>query len=195
MMSALFKQGQSDYIRELRSVLKDAKTKKELYTSIVNAPFQNGIHAARIDLAIVVLLLVNEKKGIIERVALSETPAAERTVKISAKPFRDIGIPIGHHENIIAKAIHKGRAQKTVDWKYLFVPDMPAEAARLNQASAGIECSVVQPLCVDDLKIGALIFSFMQPLRFLNYRHLAFTRQYAHSVEQAMSAFETKDKE
>src|SRR5207253_8708356 len=68
------------------------------------------------------------------------TPAADGAVKMSEKPFADIKIPLAHKRNIIAKAIASGEPQMTADWELLFVPALSAQAARYNQAGAGIEC-------------------------------------------------------
>lgn len=137
-----------------------AKNDQALFSAIVNAPFEDKLTAATLSLGIVVLLLVNKKTNMIDRVALSDTEPAKGAVTISEKPFKTIKIPIDYTANAIAKAIQTNESQKVTDWKYLFIPAMSPEGGRFNQAGAGIGCSVVCPIKVRDG--GALIFSYYQ---------------------------------
>jgi len=157
----------------------------QLYQRIVDAPFDDKLFATSIDLGIVVLLLVNPKDKMIDRVALSNTDLARGAVKVSAKPFSDIRIPVHHKENAIARAIASNEHQLTEDWQSLFVPALTAEQARRNQAGASIESSLVWPL---KLRTGgALIFSFYQPSAYIDDDHLTFAEDYAQLVSQQLA--------
>src|SRR6185437_14407139 len=147
------------YIEELNRRLDAARSDKELFEAIVNAPFHDKAKTAVLGLGIVVLLLVNTETGNIDRVALSNTELARGTTDISVKPFRAIKIPLGYKANFIAKAIRRGRYQQTSDWQYLFAPALTPEEARLNQAGGGIACSFIYPL-TNARNGGALIFSY-----------------------------------
>lgn len=137
-----------------------ATTKPELYSAIVNAPFDLKVEMALLFLGIIVLLLVDEKTGDIHRVSLSETDLAKGTVKMSAKPFEDITIPLSETHNVIAMAVRNQKSYVTTDWQYLFAPALTPTQARLNQAGGGIAYSCVFPLSAG--AGGALIYSYFQ---------------------------------
>lgn len=141
-------------------MLELAKSKKQLYSAIVNAPFEDPLRATYLGLGIVVLLLVDKPSRMIRRIALSDTEAAKGAIRMSNKPFKEIEIPVGNKKNIIAEAIRTKEPQVTYDWYYLFTPALSAESAKFNQAGAGIEYSAIFPLKSGDG--GALIYSFFQ---------------------------------
>ena len=156
-----------------------------LFDAIVNAPFVNPLPAVLIFLGIVVLLQVNGKTETIDRIALSQTEQARLTTEVSVTPFKEIKIPYAFHENIIAEAIHSGKPQDTIDWKFLFNPAMPPEQARINQANAGISYSAVYPLKSRDG--GALIFSFYQFRIDNGDKQREFMERYTKLVDEALA--------
>src|ERR1700733_6823625 len=93
------------YYKQLHTILRDAPTREHLLDAIVNAPFHELRKSMHLDLGIVVLLMVNSDDNTIDRIALSNTPAADGAVKMSEKPFADIKIPLNHKRNSIAQAI------------------------------------------------------------------------------------------
>lgn len=169
------------YIKKLEKDLTVLdKTDQVLYQSIVDEPFKDTLTATKLDLGIVVLLLVDHKNNTIDRIALSNTIQAEAAQRMSAKPFHEIKIPLGHSANIIAKAIDKHTPQQTESWEDLFTPALTGQQARFNQAGAGIECSFVYPLNISTG--GALIFSYFQPSDNLYEPHKQFMAAYANRV-------------
>lgn len=176
------------YIQTLSKQLSALQSRNpdEIYQAIVDLPFDDKQNALNLDLGIVVLLLVNQAAGTIDRIALSDTVMAQGAVEMSSKPFKKIRIPLGHPDNIIAHAIETGRVQQTEDWRDLFAPDLTPQQARLNQSGAGIESSLVTKLKVDDG--GALIFSFFQPLANLHKdQHYDFAKQYSNLVSRVLN--------
>lgn len=161
-------------------------TEQNLLQAIVNAPFSDKVQAAKLGLGIVVLLMVNKKDKMIDRVALSETEQADGAVKVSVKPFKKIRVPINTPTNIVAKAIATGEHQMTDDWRYLFNPALTAKEARLNQASAGIGCSCVYPLEARDG--GALIFSYFLSPHDITDKHHKFMKKYSENVSLQLKA-------
>jgi len=173
------------YYDELARQLQAPNTDRQLFKSIVNAPFADKMHAVMIDLGIIVLLLVNKKTQTIDRIALSDTEAARGAVRMSARPFHHIKIPLDYPHNVIARAIRTGKPQHTEDWRHLMAPAMSAQSAHFNQAGAGIEVSFVHALRgVRDG--GALIFSFYQPLAAISDEHDTFMQRYTTLVEQSL---------
>lgn len=162
-----------------------APDKRQLFRAIVDTPFEYKVESALLYLGIVVLLLVNKRTGMIDRVALSNTELAKGTVDMSVKRFEDIKIPVTFTRNIIAKAIHTGRPQRTTDWRYLFEPALTPQEARFNQAGGAIACSVVYPL-IDTLDGGALIFSYYQYPDKIGSAQRAFMQAYTSIVATAL---------
>src|SRR3954468_21597518 len=78
-------------------------TPDTLHSTIVNSPFAFQMQVTMLFLGIIVLLLVDEKNGTINRVALSDTELAKNTTDVSMVPFEEIKIPLNHEENIIAQ--------------------------------------------------------------------------------------------
>lgn len=164
--------------------LDETRTRKALYKAIVNTPFSNKLHATELGLGIVVLLLVNEKRKTLDRIALSETERAHGAVEISAKPFHEILIPLDHKENLLITALDTLEPQLTEDWAHLFAPELTPEEARFNQAGAGIACSIIYPLVpfASRSACGALIFSYFEPLTSIGPSHHAFMKAYADTA-------------
>jgi hypothetical protein len=149
-----------DFAR-LAAVLSAAKEGQELYQTVVNGPFKHKAKVVPLGLGVVVLLLVNEKDKMLDRIALSDTEQAEGAVEYSVKKFHEIRIPLTASKNILIKSLKSGRPHSTEDWQYLFTPALTAQEARFNQAGAGISHSWVYPLEAGN---GALIFSYFIPL-------------------------------
>lgn len=159
-------------------------TTDTLFHAIVNTPFTDKLHATELGLGIVVLLLVNEKNGTLDRIALSETEMAKGAVEISAKPFHEIRIPLDHTQNMLIRVVKNHEPEFTEDWSGMFSPELTPEEARFNQAGAGIACSAAYPLLSFDGKtaLGCMIFSYFEPLKELGDRHYAFMKVYADTV-------------
>jgi hypothetical protein len=179
--------GKFDY-RALEALLADARTAPKLHQTIVNAPFEFRAATAFIFLGIVVLLLVDEKTGTIDRIALSDTVHADATQEVSAKPFSDIRIPLDESENLIARVVRSGKPDGTGDWSGLFAPELTPEQARINQASGGIGYSAVYPLSAGGKRKGAMIFSYYQYPEAIAEAQTQFMQTYTALVSQRLSA-------
>ncbi|HSH56058.1 MAG TPA: hypothetical protein VK983_04500 [Candidatus Limnocylindrales bacterium] len=168
--------------------LASLKEGDDFYDSIVNIPFESRLEATLLGLGIVVLLLKNDKDGTVDRVALSRTERAEGAVAISVKKFEEIKIPLDEHDNVLVQAIHRDEFRIITDWKYLFIPALTPQEARLNQAGAAIDCSVVYPLSQFS-RGGALIFSYFEPMSKLTNGHHRFMGGYAKAASEALERF------
>jgi hypothetical protein len=172
-------------VRKLRTILKKSnQTDTALFKAIVDAPFAFKVEAALLYLGIVVLLQVNKRTGMIDRVALSNTELATNTTKVSLLPFEEIKIPVDYDKNIISEAIRTHAPQETTDWEYLFAPSLSGEQARINQASGGIAYSAVYPLGARDE--GALIFSFYQYPDEIGVPQHTFMKTYTKLVDECL---------
>lgn len=162
---------------------KAATNESNLRNAIVNAAFDDPTKATSLSLGVTVLLVVDSKNMTINRVALSDTDSAKGAVRMSAKPFTEIKIPLNHEENIIAKAIKTQEFQMTSDWADMFVPALTPVQARFNQAGAGIGCSVVYPVNNET----AMIFSFYTQPEKIGGRHYKFMEKYTSLVAEYLT--------
>ena len=169
---------------EMKNSFAASLSRDDLFHKIVNLPFGDKLLSTSVDLGIMVLLQVNPDTGTVDRVALSDTEQAKGAVKLSAKQFHEIKIPMSERGNIISDAIRLNEFKFTEDWACMFNPVLTPRQARLNQANAGIECSLVYPL--NSANGGALIFSFYQPQANITNEHLAFVASYADLVDTAL---------
>jgi len=170
----------------MAATLANTSSDSELFTTIVNCPFDSHrVETTLLFLGIIVLLQVNKQTGQIDRVALSSTEMAERTTEVSAVPFNDIKIDLDESENIIAAAIRSNEMHDTTDWNFLFTPALSPDEARINQANAGIAYSAVHPLMSRDG--GALIFSYYQYKQGVGKTQHDFMRAYTKLVDDALS--------
>lgn len=179
-----------EYYSRIDELLVNAKTDKELFEAIVNAPFHNKLHSTNFDLGMIVLTLVNKSTGFIDRITYSKTSPAMDAVNASPIPFKQIKIPLDASNNITVKAIQTNEPQKTSDWQFLFTPLMAVEAARFNQLEAGMDCSFVYPLKAR--QGGALIFSFYQDLSNIKKEHQQFMSDYTNLVSKRLSKIKQK---
>jgi signal transduction histidine kinase len=108
---------------------------------------------------IIVLTLVDEEKGVLERVSLSQTDEAAKALAASAVAFHDIEIPLTTPDNILIKTIDEKEPQVTGYWPKMFYPVLNDEQALANQKAAGIKTSLTYPVVVGEKVIGVLIFS------------------------------------
>lgn len=176
-----------DYLADLSDILAAASDESQLLRAVVDAPFIDVVRTTKLGLGIVVLLLVNKEEQTIDRIALSNTEHAEGAQDYSVKPFKEIKIPCGYKNNIIAEAIASDRPTMTDDWQYMFIPALTPQEARFNQAGAGIGFSVVYPL-VDSRDGGALIFSYFEPPNHIKKEHHAFMDGYRNLVSRKLSS-------
>ncbi len=178
----------NSYYSKLRKLLSDAKTDKELFEAIVNAPFHNRRETTLLGLGIIVFMVVNYSKGTIDRISLSKTELAAEAVEHSAKPFKEIKIPVNYQKNIIVKAIREQQPQMSADWKHFFIPALSPDDARFNQASAGIGCSIVYPLQGGDIS-GAMTYSYYLYPDDIGQRQQKFMLDYSNMVSKELKRF------
>lgn len=111
---------------------------------------------------IVVLALVNKEKGLLERIAISQTEEAKKALQITPVPFREINIPISAEQNICIKALKENKPYVTHDWIDILCPPYTPEDAQKVQAVIGIKTSMVYPVTYRNNSEGILIFSMVK---------------------------------
>lgn len=111
---------------------------------------------------IIVLTLVDEKAGVLKRVALSQTKEALEAQKASAVPFHQIEIPLSAKTNLLIKTIAEQKSHITNYWPEIFTPVLSDDEALANQNASGIKTSLLYPVTVKGRAIGAVIFSMVK---------------------------------
>lgn len=172
-------------LQELRETLKKTPA-GDLTRVIVDAPFMYKSDMVLMGIGIVVLLIGNRKDKTLHRVSICNTDLANQTLTISLKKFEDIRIPFSCKENILIQAIDSHEPKMTNDWKYLFIPELSPEQARLNQAGGGIACSFAYPLYFGD-DTGAMIFSYFKEPLEIGADERSFMREYAAIVSKRLA--------
>lgn len=178
-----------EYYAQLKAVLANCKTTRQLYGKLVNLPFEDKQKAAMLSLGHMILALVNKKNGTLDRIALSNTESARGAVNYSVLPFKAIRIPLSNKENYIGIAIRTKKIMATTDWGDTFTPVLTRQEARFNQAGAGVGCSVIYPLPgVGDG--AAFVFSYYEPLSRIGDFHHKFMKTYTDIATQELKKHE-----
>jgi hypothetical protein len=176
------------YYADLTKQLAAARSKQQLFETVVNAPFGNKVESTHMYLGIIVLLVASKKDGLIHRLALSDTELAKGTTEISVKKFEEIKIPLNAQDNIIADTIRTGKPHSTTDWYHLFTPALEPEQARLNQAGGAIAFSAVYPL-IGQHDRGALIFSYYQYIDKIGDEQNNFMAFYSQTAQKYLAKY------
>jgi len=148
-------------VRNIERILLESLDFEDVIGTIVSA-ILTKLGYMQLGYRIAVLTLINKKKGVLERVSLSETSEAKKTLKASPKKFENIEIPLDFKDNASIKAINSGHMQIVTDFKYILCPELSIEEARQVQKAAGIKTSVVIPMKVRGEIIGTMIFSMIK---------------------------------
>jgi hypothetical protein len=171
----------------LKNKLAKAKDYKELTGLIVNEPFKQKVPITFMFLGFIVLIVVNKKTGMLDRVSITKNELAQNTFDVSSVPFEDIKIPLEDPNNLYVRSIKTGEPTDTTDWYFTFTPALTGEQARINQASAGIAFTVVYPLKFENG--GCLSFSYYQYLGEIGENQRRFMSEYTDIASEAMTKF------
>ena len=110
--------------------------------------FQNGV-----------LALINEKEGVLQRVAMSNTPYGIRAKQALPFSYEDLKIPLAATENIAIQAINSGQMTTTHDLYDVFVPALDKDFSKKLQQTVGVTTAIVYPIRARGKVIGVMIVS------------------------------------
>ena len=111
---------------------------------------------------IIVLTLVDEKKGVLRRISLSQTSEAAKAQSASAIPFHEIEIPLNEQRNLLIQTLNDKKPRVTHYWPDIFTPVLTPKEALANQNASGIKTSMLFPVTVQDKTLGVIIFSMIK---------------------------------
>lgn len=145
----------------LEKIILDSLDFKEVTQQICDA-LLHRLGYLELGYRIIVLTLVDEEKGVLKRVALSQTKEAKQAQEASAVPFHQIDIPLDAKDNLLIKTIDNKAPHITHYWPEIFTPVLTKEEALANQKASGIQTSLLYPVLVKGKAIGAVIFSMVK---------------------------------
>lgn len=150
---------------------------------------------------IMVLSLIDEKKGVLKRVSISQTEEAKKATGGLPMSFTDVEIPMTAKENICIKTMLENKPMHTYQWSDILTPPLAKEVAIDLQQKVGIKTSVVYPLIINEKPIGMMIFSMVKDVKEISESErmllARFTDLVALAVQNAKlysSVEETKNK-
>jgi signal transduction histidine kinase len=106
-----------------------------------------------------VLALIDESKGVLRRVAMSNTPLGIKAKQSLPIPYEQFDIPLNAEENLSIKAIKSGQREITHDLYDLFVPTFDRALSKKIQETIGVTTSLVYPIKARGKVIGVMIVS------------------------------------
>lgn len=107
-----------------------------------------------------VVAIIDEKKGVIRRVAASRTKEAFEAIKALAVPFKAIEISLNDQDNYMAKAVRKHKILITADSYDVLGPILTKEQSKKIQDIMGTKTTFVCPIYGSkDQPIGVFIAS------------------------------------
>lgn len=106
-----------------------------------------------------VLALIDESRGVLKRVAMSNTPQGIKAKQSLPIPYEQFEIPLSADENLSIKAIKSGQREITHNLHDLFVPVFDEALSKKIQDTVGVTTSLVYPIKARGKVIGVMIVS------------------------------------
>ena len=109
-----------------------------------------------------VLAIIDEKKGVLKRVAASQTKQAAEAIKFIntlSIPFEKIEIPVTDQDNIMAKAVREKKRFVTTDVYDVLGPALPKDETKRVQDIMGTKTTFAYPIFIKDNPIAVFIAS------------------------------------
>lgn len=150
-----------DALWRLEKIILDTLDFKTVVQKIVDSVLHE-LGYLRLGYRIVVLALVDEQKGYLKRISISQTEEAKRALQVTPVPFHEIDIPLHSENNVCIKAVKENKSLVTHNWVDILCPPYTPEEAKQVQAVVGIKTSMVYPVISKNKPIGVIIFSMVK---------------------------------
>ena len=135
---------------------------------------------------VIVLTLLDQQRGVLKRIAISETKAAKKFLNASPIPFQNIEIPLNARENLSVKAIEDKEAKITSQVADVLYPALSRQWVENFQKQLGIKTSIVFPVTAKDKVLGALIFSLNKEKSSMKQEEWTILESFVGSVGIAL---------
>jgi len=173
--------------RELRRVLEESRSNKDVYQAIVDKPFSQTVAAAELFLGFMCVFIGNPKKKQVKLMSSSDNDFYHQSIQGYNFDSKNYHLSyLSDSDNDIVKAILTGKPQFSDDWKSYTRRTSDPEQARLNQANGGIAVNAVYPLDIENG--GALLFCFFNYQDSLGSAQKQFMKKYSHLVGEVLQA-------
>jgi len=164
----------------LFEIILESRSFNEMARNIANAiPKHLGYETG-------VLAVINEKKKVLERVAISETSGGIAALKTLEIPFSNIIIPLSAKDNISIKAIETKKTQYTSDLYDILRPALSKKNCEIVQKEMGTKFSIINPLTARDKVIGILIVTMSKSAQELTEYERELIHRFSEGVGIAL---------
>src|SRR3989344_2515932 len=106
-----------------------------------------------------VLALIDESRGVLRRVAMSNTAQGIKAKNSLPMPYDQLEIPLSADQNLSIQAIKTNQRKITHDLHDLFVPVIDKQMSKRIQETVGVTTSLVYPIKARGKVIGVMIVS------------------------------------
>lgn len=106
-----------------------------------------------------VLALIDKERGVLKRVAMSNTSTGVQAKKVLPFPYEKLEIPLDFDQNLSIEAIKTGERRVTHDLYDLFMPVLDKNISKKIQDTVGVKTSLIYPVRARGKTIGAMIIS------------------------------------
>ncbi|SRR5258708_4730160 len=111
-----------------------------------------------------VLGLVDKKKDVLRRVAMSNTQSGKQARQLLPMPYNQVDIPLNWNANYTIKAVNTGQIQVTNSLFSVLSPTIDEATCNKIQIESGLKTFLVYPLSVRGEVQGMMILSFKKEL-------------------------------
>lgn len=136
----------------------------------------------RLGYQIVVLGLIDEKRGVLKRVAISKTDGAKKFLSTTPIPFNNIEISLHEENNISIQALNENNIKFTNRVADVLFPAVSADFSDKLQKELGIKCSMVIPIRVSNNNLGILIFSMTKNETSMSMQEKTIIQSFSQAV-------------
>ena len=149
-------------LQRLEKIILDTLDFRQVVQKICDSVL-NELYFLDLSYRMVVLGLTDEKQGIIQVVAFSQTPEAQKAMAVAKIQFQQIQIPLNDVNNTVVK-VSRGQDNQTVNtWSQVFSPPLTSDNAEAAQKAADVQSTVIAPIIAKGKSMGALIFGMAKP--------------------------------
>ncbi len=141
-----------------RLILKELEF-SSLVQEIVNAIFSE-LGADRLGYSLIALIVPDYSIGALKRIAISQTPSAERLKKLLPIPyFEKVINPFSCEDNLCVRAFKDGKRYTTKSWADLLSPFVDKKTAEEIQAKVGVRIVYIYPMIFGGRVLGLINFN------------------------------------
>ena len=134
----------------------------------------------------VILTLHDERQGMLQVVALSQTPEAQKAMSQAKVPFLEIQIPADDTSNLTVKVSREQQSQIVSQWSQVLSPPLTSENANQAQQAAGIQTTTLVPIIAKGKSLGVLMFGMAKPQEMVSEAEQSLMRGFTDIVAIAV---------